>query len=198
MKKMVFLSIGVMLLSLSCVIPEKFICKIDIDKQGAYSVDFRGTLLFWAALEEIRNQGKVSSETDRQIKTAFEEWLSIESTIKKYEYRNSGRVYVEYYEKVTDGTSLDLSESFGMPLIIDVDSDMIIITERATGGEEIAEFVKLGYKLDGVIEITSELPIIDASGQKTGNKFMLFGPKMIRQVWTTFPTQDVIIKIGKK
>jgi hypothetical protein len=169
-----------------------------VDKQGAYSVDFKGTLLVWAALGDIEEQGKVSAETDRQIKARFDEAVAKEPRVKKYEYRNSGRAYVEYFDKVTDNSTLDLSESF-MPLIISVSSDgTIIITEKASGSEEMSEFVKLGYKLDGVIEITSDLSIIDASGQKIGRKFLLIGPQVIKQVFTTFPTQDVVIKIKKE
>jgi hypothetical protein len=197
-----FATIGIVFLFVACVIPEKFTCAINVDKQGAYSVDFKGILLFWAALEDVEKQGKVSAETDRQIKEMFDELIPKEPMIKKYEYRNSGRAYVEYFNKVTDNSTLDLSESFGMPLIISVSQDgTIIITEKAVGGETLqmmSDFVKSGYKMDGVIEITSDLPIIDAGGQKVGRKFLLIGPQVIKQVLTTFPTQDVVIKIKKK
>jgi hypothetical protein len=34
--------------------------------------------------------------------------------------------------------------------------------------DELAEFVKLGYTLAGIIEISSELPVIGYGGQKGG------------------------------
>jgi hypothetical protein len=170
-----------------------------VDKQGGYSVEFKGTLLYWLALDEISEQGEVSAETDNQIKTLFDEWVADESTIKKYEYRNSGRAYVEYFNMVTDDSTLDLSDSFGLPLIISVSQDGIItITEEATENEGLPELLKLGYKLDGVIEITSDLLIIDSGGQKARRKFIVTGPYLIKQIFTSFPTHDVIIKIKKE
>jgi hypothetical protein len=82
MKKLFSLLIGVNLLLVSCVIPEKFTCAINVDNQGTYSVDFKGTLLFWVALEEISKQGKISSGTDGQIKAMFDEWVANDPTIK--------------------------------------------------------------------------------------------------------------------
>jgi hypothetical protein len=200
MKKKMLLFAFVPFIFFSCVIPEKFTCAINVDKQGSYSVDFKGTLLAWVALDDVEKQGKVSAETNRQIKTGFDEAVAKEPRVKKYEYRNSGRAYVEYFDKVNDNSTLDLSESF-MPLVISVSPDgTIIITEKALGSEELkqmSEFVKLGYKLDGVIQITSDLPIIDAGGQQVGRKLLITGPQVIKQVFTTFPTQDVVIKIKK-
>jgi hypothetical protein len=202
MKKFIVIFAGLSMLFFSCVIPEKFTCDINVDKQGAYSVDFKGTLLYWPALEEVEKQGKVSAKTDGEIKEAFDEAVAKEPRVKKYEYRNSGRGYIEYVDKVTDNSTLDLSQNIGMPLTISVSHDgNIIITEEAIGNEDLERmsgFAKLGYKLDGVIQITSDLPIIDAGGQKVGKKFLILGPQVIKQVVTTFPTQDVVIKIKKE
>ena len=199
MKKTFALLFGVSLLLFSCLIPEKFTCAIYVDKDGGYSVSFKGTVLFYAALQEIAAQGSVSSGTDRQIKAWFDASIGQDPRIKKYEYRNSGRAYVEYYQQVTDGSSLDLSKEFGLPLHISVSPDMITIIEEAVEGETasmLTEFVKLGFQLDGVIEITSELPVLDSGRQKVGSKYILFGPQVIRQVLKVFPSMDVIIKIG--
>ena len=152
------------------MIPEKFTCNIAVDKQGAYSVDFKGTLLYYPVLGEVEKQGKVSEATDQQIKERFDEAVAKEPAIKKYEYRNSGRGYIEYFNKVTDNSTLDLSKLFSLPVVISVQADDIItITARSLtdkNKEQLVGFTKLGYKLDGVIQITSDLPIIDASGQK--------------------------------
>jgi hypothetical protein len=58
----------------------------------------------------------------------------------------------------------------------------------------------LGYKLDGVIQITSDLPIIDAGGQKIGRKFLIIGPYVIKKplTMTTLPTEDIVIKIKRE
>jgi hypothetical protein len=39
---------------------------------------------------------------------------------------------------------------------------------------------------------------VDSGGQKVENKYILLGPQVIRQVLTTFPKEDVVIKIDKK
>ncbi|MDR2483660.1 MAG: SH3 domain-containing protein [Treponema sp.] len=199
MKKLFAALFGVSLLMFSCLIPEKFTCAINVDKYGAYSIDFKGTILFYAALEEIEEEGSVSADTDRQIQKVFAEWSREEPRIKKYEYRNAGRAYVEFYQRVTDGSSVDLSDEFGLPLRIDVYPDEITITEEAADGETarlLTGFVQLGYKLDGRINITSELPIINPGRQKVGRKYVVFGPQVINQTFKAFPSLDEVITIG--
>jgi hypothetical protein len=201
MKKILAFLAGLSVLFFSCVLPEKFTCNINVDKQGAYSADFKGTLVFIPALEEIGENGKVSEETDSGIKEYLDTSVSKETLIKKYEYRNSGRVYIEYLNNVTDGSTLDLSGSLGMPLTIrGSDDGYITITGKAAGSDALrkfSEYVSFGYKLDGVVQITSELPIVDAGGLKVGRKFLFFGPYIVKQEYKTFPTEDIVLKIQK-
>jgi len=51
--------------------------------------------------------------------------------------------------------------------------------------------------LDGLVQITSELPIIDSGGLKIERKFLFFGPYTIKKQYKTFPTEDIVIKIQK-
>jgi hypothetical protein len=186
----------------SCVMPEKFTCNITVDKQGAYTVDFRGTLVYIPALGEIGEQGSVSAETDNDIKEYLDETVSKDSLVKKYEYRNSGRIYIEYLNNVTDGSTVDLSSSLGMPLTIaSPDDDTIVITGKAAGSsamEAFAEYVSFGYKLDGLVQITSDLPVADAGGLRVGRKFLLFGPYVVKKEYKTFPAEDTVIIIRKR
>jgi hypothetical protein len=151
------------------------------------------------ALEEIGEQGKVSAETDKDIKEYLDDSVSKEPLVKKYEYRNSGRVYIEYLNNVTDGSAVDLSSSLGMPLTIVTPGDgTIIITGQAAGGsalEKFSEYVSFGYKLDGLVQIISDLPIADAGGLNVGRKFLFFGPYVVKKEYKTFPAEDVVIII---
>jgi hypothetical protein len=105
-KKRVFVRMavfaGLSVVLFSCVIPEKFTCNIAVDKQGAYSVDFKGTLLYFLVLDEVEKQGKVSEATDKQIKAGFDEAVAKEPAVKKYEYRNSGRGYIRSLAKLSE------------------------------------------------------------------------------------------------
>jgi hypothetical protein len=196
------LFIGLALISLSCVIPEKFTCDINVKKDGSYSVTAKGTLVYYAIFDEIEEQGKVSEKTDSDVKSFFDGAVKEEPAITKYQYQNNGRAYLEYFKEVNDDSSLDLSAS-GLPLKIQVDPDGFInitVSALSSGNkEQIEEYSKYGYKLDGAITITSELPVIDAGGQKVGNKYFLFGPKVIKQTITigTLPESDSIVKIGQ-
>jgi hypothetical protein len=192
----------VILLLASCVIPEKFTCDINITKNGTYSVKASGTLVYYPVFEEIKEQGKVSEETDSDIKSFFDGAIKEEPAIKKYQYQNNGRAYIEYFKEVNDGSSLDLSSS-GLPLTINVTQDGYIVEVSALDSddkENLEEFTKYGYRLDGKITITSELPIIDAGGQKVANKYFFFGPKVINKAVriATLPAEDIVVKIGKK
>ncbi|MDR1905195.1 MAG: hypothetical protein LBQ88_23300 [Treponema sp.] len=195
--------VGVTLLSVSCVIPEKFTCDINIAKNGTYSVKADGTLVYIGVFDEIKKQGKVSEKTDEDVKSSFEGAFKEETSVKKYEYRNNGREYIEYFKEVTDGSSLDLSAS-GFPLTITVDPDGIITVKvtavNSRGKEALEEYSKYGYKLDGKMTITSELPVIDAGGQKVENKYIFFGPKVIKKSVTmaTLPLDDIVIKFSAK
>ena len=187
----------------SCVIPEKFTCDINIKENGTYSVSANSTLVFYTVFDEIKKHGKVSEKTDSEIKSYFDEGVKKEPTIKKYQYQNNGRAYVEYFNEVNDGSSVDLSSS-GFPLTITVGRDSIITIKAPVvdrdSKKNLQEYAKYGYNLNGTITITSELPIIDAGGQKVGSKYFFFGPQVIKREVTlkTLPEQDIIIKIGKQ
>jgi hypothetical protein len=194
------LCMGLALISFSCVIPEKFTCNINIKKDGSYSVDAKGTLVYYTIFDEIETQGKISEETNAEVKSFFDGVAPEEPAIKKYQYQNNGRAYIEYLKEVNDHSSLDLSSS-GLPIKIAVDADnSIYITISAIGDDEkghLERFSKYGYKLDGTVTITSELPIIEDGGQKVDNKYVLFGPKVIKRTVTakTLPESDITIRI---
>jgi hypothetical protein len=202
MKKFLVTLAGLSMLFFSCVIPEQFTCDINVTKNGAYSVQAKGTLVYFMVFEEMEKQGKISAETESDVKSFFDAAVKEEPAIKKYQYQKNGRAYFEYFKEVSDGSSLDLS-SAGLPLTIKASSDDSITVKVSAPGkrekEQLAEFAKYGYKLDGKITITSELPIIDAGGQKTGNKYFFFGPKVIKQAVTvnTIPAEDIVVIIGK-
>jgi hypothetical protein len=89
-------------------------------------------------------------------------------------------------------------------LVISVGEDSsITVKVSAPNGEDkekIEEFTKHGYKLDGTVRITSELPVINSGGQKAGNKYFLFGPKVISRTVTvnTLPAEDMIVILGNE
>jgi hypothetical protein len=203
MKKQFLLFIGLTLLLASCVIPEKFVCDIHITKSGTYSVKANGTMVYYGVFDEIKEQGKLSEKTNSDVKSFFDDALKDEPAITKYQYQNNGRAYIEYFKEVSDGSSLDLSSS-GLPLVINTGSDGSITVEASALSSEnktaLEEYSNYGYKLDGIIKITSELPIIDAGGQKVENKYFFFGPKVITKAVkvTTLPTEDIVVKIGQK
>ena len=106
MKKLICLLVSIGFLGFlisSCVIPEKFTCDINISKTGNYSVAAKSTLVFYTVFDEIKNQGKVSEESDSDIKSFFDEAIKEEPAIKKYQYQKNGRAYVEYSKEVSDG-----------------------------------------------------------------------------------------------
>jgi hypothetical protein len=194
---------GMIFLLASCVIPEQFTCDVNITKNGTYSVRAKGSLVYYTVFGEIKKQGKVSEKTDADIKSFFDGAIKEEPAITKYQYQNNGRAYIEYFKEVNDGSSLDLSSS-GLPLTISVSQDGYITIKASAlssnNKEQLEEFTRYGYRLDGKITITSELPIIDTGGQSVRNKYFLFGPKVINRVVTmqTLPTEDIVIKIGEE
>jgi hypothetical protein len=134
-----------------------------------YSINFKGTLVSLAALLEIEDKGKLSKETDREIKAEFDRQVSeikkmlIEDeityiTIKSYKYQNNGRAYIEYIIVKKDGELLDLT-NIGLPLrtgYYDKNS-MRIEIESSVDTEGLSEY---GYKMDGKLIINSRLPIL--------------------------------------
>ncbi|MDR2782417.1 MAG: hypothetical protein LBB48_00990 [Treponema sp.] len=201
MKTRFFLLVGSAFLLTSCVLAEQFTCDITIGKSGTYSVEFKGTMVFYGVFEEIAENGEVSQETNADIRSFFDDAIKEEPAVRNYEYRNNGRAYIEYFKEINDGSSLDLSSS-GLPLVISVDDDAFItVTVPATNRkdkEKLEAFTKQGYRLDGTIKITSELPVIDSGGQKVGNKYFLFGPKVISRTVTvnTLLEEDIVVILG--
>jgi hypothetical protein len=168
--KKIFLLILTCFLFASCVLAEKFTCEIVVQDASHYSVNFKGTLVSSMALLEIEDSGKLSKETDREIKAAFDELIpklkeelpqyeGANVTIKSYRYQNNGRAYIEYIIVKKDDELLELMD-IGLPLRISSyldDNSMLIEIENSVDAEELSEY---GYKMDGKLIINSRLPIL--------------------------------------
>jgi hypothetical protein len=169
--KKIFLLIITCFLFASCVLAEKFTCEIVVQDASHYSVNFKGTLVSSEALLEIGDIGKLSKETDREIKAAYDELIpklkeelpqyeGANVTIKSYKYQNNGRAYIEYIIVKKDGESLELMD-IGLPLCISnyLDDNSLLIEIEGSGyiTEALSEY---GYKMDGKIIINSRLPIL--------------------------------------
>jgi hypothetical protein len=172
---------------------------VNITRSGNYSVEVKGTMVYYTVFEEIENQGQISEITNFDIKSFFDNMVKEEPAIKTYEYQNNGRAYIEYFREINDGSSLDLSP-INLPLAVSVnrDSSITVRVSAISNRKKIEKFKKYGYQSDGTVKIISALPIIDDGGQKAEARYFLFGPKVARYEVTfdLLPAEDIVIIIG--
>ncbi len=98
--KWILLSLTVLLLS-SCLLPEQFKARLDLDESGAYRFRYQGTLAFILAIAELqqRERGRKPSAKLQKDLQALGRKLAQGPGFRSVRYRGDGRYEVAYDRK---------------------------------------------------------------------------------------------------
>lgn len=168
----------------SCLLAEKFTCSISIKADGSYTLAFKGTAVDYRVLGAI----KEGTFTEQDQESLIQEY-------KKSDYfsvvRNAGngRMYIEYTQSASDGAPLAIFEGFTL-IKVYLESGAIAVT--ISGAEEglKGELVSLGYKIDGTLTITSEIPAEKTGNSKVNKKGVVYS---IKKTFKELPTNEEIL-----
>lgn len=171
----------------SCLLPEKFSCSVDIKTDGSYSVAFKGTVVDFNVLKAMQ-EGLFSEEGLSDIVENYKSggYFSVVKAAK------NGRIYVESFHTASDGSPLEIFE--GMAFIsVGLDSGAIKVSIVGSEPDMKETLSSFGYKIDGSLIITSEIPIENAGT----NKIQKIGKKsIIKKTFKELPKVEETISFA--
>lgn len=159
----------------SCLFPEKFEARINVNKDGTYSLTYDGILTWVLAKAAEVQQGKLSAKDEKEIKRLEQEFKK-DPNYKKVSYLGHGQFQVLYERK----------GALSSPVyFINKESDFISILpgfkeKKVTGvfikgmkvnDDVIVQLKQLGMKIDGRLEVTTNAKVL-AHNAKDAPKLM--------------------------
>lgn len=173
----------------SCWLPEKFTATLNIDKNKNYKFSYEGTIVFIPALEEITIKGRLTSDVESMMKEA-EGLFKKEPGFKSFKYLGNGR-YQVYYES---SGAIQNGKKIFLDLIqfqIDKNGQIIILGPKITSKEQ-NKLQSIGYKLDGILKLTTKLKVVKHNAISTPKLWGLIGAYEWR-ITLKEPVQPMIV-----
>lgn len=156
----------------SCWLPEDFTATLNVDKGRNFQFAYDGTIVFAPVLREIKKRGKLSPADDAYMKKE-EISLRKQPGFTKVEYSGRGRYRVQYQES---GPLRSGRRIFFDLIEFRVDPSGRI---RILGAEISPSFRKemsaVDFKLDGKLNVTSKLAVVEHNATATPWFGGLFG-----------------------
>lgn len=143
-----------------CLLPEKFSCDVVINADGSYSVSYKGTVIDYRVLSTM-SEGSLTDQDFVSFVEAYEE-SGYFTSVKK---ADKNRMNVEYSKSVSDGSPLEVFEGAAF-IQISVVSGSIQIKFAQVDAQTKTWLDSAGYKIDGKVTITSEIPVIQSGANK--------------------------------
>lgn len=175
-----FLAVLLVLILSSCLMPEKFDCKVVIKQNGTVEVMYKGTVV----------DGNIFMGSDEaSIKASFNNLVKDNPRISSYKYEGNGRASFVYNVSIPANQNSSFDDDGFLLFTIYRNGRKTIITHDATDIDTINQLKDFGYNLNGTITYESEIELSspDITFKKSGNKWI--GTQRI----TSLSTKDIVI-----
>jgi len=148
----------------SCFIPEKFTATLNIDKAKNYKFTYDGTIVYAPALDGIKEHGSLSPDDEAQLKQEAIELGRKEPRFKAVEYIGAGRYKVHYEE----AGAIEANKKIFLDMVeFQVSSDGQICILGANIGDEDRQKLSGALKLEGQLNVTSDLTVVQNNASST-------------------------------
>jgi hypothetical protein len=167
------LSLACLVLLTSCLIPERFSAKVDIQPDASYSFDYSGTAVHALAAMQIKKTGKLT-EKDQQNLQKEADKFSKKTDVQKAIYKGDGRYELKFVSKKKAGESMNMFDIF----TVSTDKNGIMtIASKEMKEKEQRELQELGISVDGTLEIRlpKNAEIISHNATSTPTFFGMLG-----------------------
>lgn len=167
------LSLACLVLLTSCLIPERFSAKVDIQPDASYSFDYSGTAVHALAAMQIKKTGKLT-EKDQQNLQKEADKFSKKPDVQKAIYKGDGRYELKFVSKKKAGESMNMFDIF----TVSTDKNGIMtIASKEMKEKEQRELQELGISVDGTLEIRlpKNAEIISHNATSTPTFFGMLG-----------------------
>ena len=137
----------------SCWIPENFVARVDVHRDGGYSFVYDGTLAFAPVLAAV-SQGALSEEDKEELKEMALE-LKDENGYQEFRYVGRGRFDVLAEKKGASGeTYYFMSESTKIFAIEYPDDGTLKISALRPAGDVVRQLSSIGVTMSGKLNVT--------------------------------------------
>ncbi|HDL15008.1 MAG TPA: hypothetical protein ENH28_02450 [Euryarchaeota archaeon] len=159
----------------SCLFPEKFEAKININKNGTYSFVYDGILTYVLAKAAEVEQGELSAKDEREIKELEKKFLK-DTNFKKVKYIGHGQFKVLYKREGTLNSPMYfLSSDLKIISIIPIKDGKVEIKGMKLNRQDIRQLKALKMKIDGKLKVTTNAKVIKHNAKSTPKLFGLLG-----------------------
>lgn len=157
-----------------CLVPEKFVTKIDISSDASYRVMFSGTVAHALAVAQIVTTKKALSPKEETAMVREAQKMSQEIGVKKSAYIQNGRFEIDLEQSHKSGESTDLFKI--IKVISDKDGVMTLSTQKLIEKDR-AGIAQLGLVIDGTLEVSlpKNAQIISSNATSVPTFFGLLG-----------------------
>lgn len=156
-----------------CLVPEKFAAKVDVQPDASYTFSYAGTMVNAFAALEMTKAGKLSANSDEQLKKEVAS-ISKEPDVRSVSYKGNGRYELALESKKKPG------QPFHAFSILNVSTDkdgVMTISSPELKDKDKKELDKLGMKIDGTLDVTipKNAEVLSHNATSTPTFFGLFG-----------------------
>ncbi|HDO25048.1 MAG TPA: hypothetical protein ENG95_00200 [Nitrospirae bacterium] len=180
----------------SCLFPEKFEAKININKNGTYSFVYDGILTYVLAKAAEVEQGKLSKKDEREIRKELEKEFLKDPNFKKVKYIGHGQFKVLYKREGTLNSPMYfLSSDMNIISIIPLRDGKVEIKGMKLNRKDIRQLKELKMKIDGKLKVTTNAKVIKHNAKSTPKLFGLLGSYIWQIKSITDPAPYMLIQL---
>jgi len=166
------LAVSAVLLT-GCLIPESFRAKVDFASNGDYTFSYDGTSVNALAAAEEKKTGRLQPKTDDALKA---DALNIKKNpiVQSAEYLGHSRYQLKLSANKKAGENLRTMDFFS---VLHSKDGVITISSPKLAEKDVQEFLKLGIKIDGTLEVVlpKNATVISSNATSKPKFFGLFG-----------------------
>jgi hypothetical protein len=150
MKKIAIIaSLACVVLLSSCLIPERFTAKVDIQADASYTFVYAGTAVHGLAAAKIKKAGTLSEKDQMGLKKETERLLK-NPDVQNAVYKGNGRYELKIEGKRKTGQTLNMFDIFS----VSTDKNGIMtIASKEIKEKGQRELEQLGISVDGTLEV---------------------------------------------
>ncbi len=161
----------------SCLSPEEFEAKININKNGTYSFVYDGILTYVVIKAAEVNKEKLTANDERKMKEEIEQELLKDPNFKKVNYVGHGRFKVLYKREGTLNSPIyflnrDISKIIS---IVPIKEQQVEIRGMKLDKKNIKELQEFGIKVDGQLEVNTNAKVIKHNAKSVPKLFGMMG-----------------------
>jgi len=159
-----------------CWIPENFVAKVNVNKDGSYDFTYDGTLAYALALVRAK-KGSLSTHDEAELQQEASK-IRQEPGFKKVEYLGTGRYKVFFQRSCKPGEPLYFTSSDNTIVSVLRQPDgTVVVAGWRPSKEKLAQLDSIGAKVEGTLSVSvaSGVTVVRHNAQTEPTFFGLLG-----------------------